>query len=305
MKNPLTSSSCRAWLQAIALSGSFASISAQAEVAVAGWVEKPSFSAFKIVRGGVDLPAGNADLQACDIVVLRDPKATVRIMLANYQRVQLDASVSERRIKVPCGEKARWSDKPLAVLRIIAGLATAPATNSESSERALATRGAEMSPQLSVPALGNYNPMLVAGERSLYVTWAGGVAPYTVKLAPYGGGVAVVEERNIDAKAVRLPKVHLKPGRYVLEVLGGDKFGIKDDAIAVVDASKLPEPPRALIDARLPKADHDLLYAYYLEGWGNGEWTLEALQRAAAISPTTPAARDWLRGRFSQEGTVP
>jgi hypothetical protein len=306
MKNSIASPTCRAWLQAIALSGCFASIGAQAEVAVAGWVEKPSFSAFRIVRGGVDLPAGNADLQACDIVVLRDPQATVRILLANYQRVQLDANVPAGRIKVPCGEKARWSDKPLAVLRIVAGLATAtaPATSSQLLERGVLTR-TEMSPRLSVPALGNYHPMLVAGERSLYVTWEGGVAPYTVTLAPYGGGTAVVEQSNIKAKAVRLPKVRLEPGRYVLEVLGSDKYGIKDDAVTVVEVSKLPDPPKALIDARLPKADHELLYAYYLEGWGNGEWTLEALQRAAAVSPPTPAVRDWLMGRFSQDSKTP
>jgi hypothetical protein len=156
-----------------------------------------------------------------------------------------------------------------------------------------------------VPALGNYHPMLVAGERSLYVTWEGGVAPYTVTLAPYGGGTAVVEQSNIKAKAVRLPKVRLEPGRYVLEVLGSDKYGIKDDAVTVVEVSKLPDPPKALIDARLPKADHELLYAYYLEGWGNGEWTLEALQRAAAVSPPTPAVRDWLMGRFSQDSKTP
>lgn len=303
MKNSFPSTCCRAWLQAIALSGCFVAMGAQAEVAVAGWVEKPSFSAFKIMRGDVELPTGQADLQACDIVVLRDPKATVRIMLANYQRVQLDVNVPENRIQVPCGEKARWSDKPLAVLRIIAGLSTAPAAGSASFERALLTRTEteEDSPRLSVPALGNYDAMLAAGERSLYVTWEGGVAPYTVKLAPYGGGTAVAEQSNIVARAVRLPKVRLEPGRYMLEVRGGDKYGIEDDAITVVDRTRLPEPPKALMDANLPKADHELLYAYYLEGWGNGEWTLEALQRAAGISPPTPAVRDWLVGRFAQE----
>lgn len=289
-------------LLAIALTGALMPASVQAESTVVAWVEKPDFSSFKIIRDTVELPDGQYDLQACDIVQLKNNLATVRITLSNYQRLQLDAKVPGRQIQVPCGEKPSWYGKPLALLRAIAGLATAPATatatRTASSAVMAGTRSPDELPRLTVPALGNYDPILVAGERSLYVTWKGGVAPYTVIVLRYGGGGKVVGQNNISATSVRLPKIRLEPGRYVLEVQGSDKYGIKEDAITVVEASRLPPPPKALTDANLPKADHELLYAYYLEGWGQGEWTLEALQRAAAIHPATPAVRDWLLRRF-------
>ena len=288
-------------LLAVALSGAFMSASVQADSTVVAWVEKPDFSSFKIIRSSIALPDGQADLQACDIVELKNNLATVRITLSNYQRLQLDAKVPGRQIQVPCGEKPSWQGKPLALLRAISGLATAPATatatRTASSGVMVGTRSPDESPRLAVPALGNYNPLLVAGERSLYLTWEGGVAPYTVTLQRYGGG-NVVEQTNIGATSVRFPRVRLEPGRYVLLVQGSDKYGIKEDTITVVEASRLPPPPKVLTDANLPKAEHELLYAYYLEGWGQGKWTLEALQRGAAINPATPAVRDWLLRRF-------
>ena len=287
-------------LLAIALSGAFMSASVQADSTVVAWIERPDFSSFRIIRSSIALPDGQADLQACDIVQLKNNLATVRITLSNYQRLQLDAKVPGRQIQVPCDEKLNWYGKPMALLRAISGLATAPATATRTASSGVmaGTRSPDESPRLTVPALGNYDPMLVAGERSLYVTWEGGVGPYTVTVMRYGGGSKVVEQNNISATSVRLPKVRLEPGRYVLEVQGSDKYGIKEDAITVVEASRLPPPPKALTDANLPKADHELLYAYYLEGWGKGEWTLEALQRAAAIIPAPQAVRDWLFRRF-------
>ena len=289
----------RTVLSVIALSGTSMCTGALADGPVVGWVESPDFSAFRIKRGEAVLPQGQSDLQACDVVQLQNDVATVRITLFGYQRVQLNAKVPGREIKVPCEEKPSWYGKPLAVVRAIAGLATAPsnATSRTDFARLAGSRSPDESPRLSVPALGNYNPLLVAGERSLYLTWEGGVAPYTVTLQRYGGG-NVVEQTNIGATSVRFPRVRLEPGRYVLLVQGSDKYGIKEDTITVVEASRLPPPPKALTDANLPKADHELLYAYYLEGWGQGEWTLEALQRAATIHPATPAVHDWLVRRF-------
>lgn len=296
----------RSMLAVIALLGVATSTSVLAEGPVVGWVESPDFSAFKIKRGEVVLPQGYADLQACDVVQLQNDLATVRVTLSGYQRVQLDANVPGREIQVPCTEKPSWYGKPWAVVKIIAGLATAPASANSRKyvERATFSRAPAEAPRLVVPALGNYDPLLVVGERSLYLTWEGGVAPYTVTLQRYGGG-KLAEQTDIRTTSVRLPRVSLEPGRYVLVVQGSDKYGIKEDAVTVVEAAQLPLPPKALTDARLPKADHELLYAYYLEGWGQGQWTLEALQRATAIHPATPVVRDWLVQRFSEERKAP
>jgi len=284
-------------LPMVALFCAFMSAVAQTDGAVAGWIEKPDFKSFTIIRDKKPLPEGQIDLLACDVVHLTKESATVRITLADYQRLQLDAKVPDRTIQVPCAEKPTWYGKPLALVRAIAGLATAPPAHSEAGTY---TRNLDQSRPLAVPALGNYDPMLVAGQRSLYVTWEGGAAPYTVTLEHYDGR-KIVEQKGIGSTSVFLPKALLDPGRLVLTVQGSDKYGIKEDHVTVVAAASLPPPPKALTDAKLPLADQELLYAYYLEGWGHGEWTLEALQRAAAINPATPAVRDWLRRRFSQE----
>jgi hypothetical protein len=274
---------------------------ARADDAVVGWVESPDFSAFKVIRNGQDLPPVNADLQACDTVQLLKDQAVVRITLSGYQRIQLDASVNDKKVQVPCAEKPGWFGKSLALVRAIAGMATAPSAQTE----ALAgTRGQADAPPLMVMALGNYNPLLVAGERSLFITWSGGQGPYSVTLRHYNGA-QVVGRNDIDAHAVRLPKVQLPPGRYVLLVQGSNKYGIKEDNVTIVAPSRLPAEPKTLRDASLSKSDHQLLYAYYLEGWGKGEWTLEALQRAAAIDPPTPAATDWIARRFAPEDKTP
>lgn len=308
MKKPIFSLLRKALPQVIALSGVFIATGVQADDTLVGWIDNPKFESFTIIRDGHKLKNGQADLQACDIVQLTDSRAIVHITLSSAQRVQLDAKVPGLKIKVPCDEKPRWHDKPLAVLRAIALLATAPvpalATDIIYSEQVAATRGVNDSPRLAVPALGNYAPMLVAGERSLYLTWHGGVPPYRVSMKQYGGSI-VIQQDNIGATFVRLPRMLLLPGRYVLRVEGSDKHGIEEDSITVVDAARLPPPPIALAEATLAKADRELLYAYYLEGWGKGEWTLEALQRAAAIDPATPVAREWLVRRFFQEGLAP
>jgi hypothetical protein len=254
-------------------------------------------NAVTIFRGGNPLPKGQADLQACDIVQLDNHLATVRITLSGQLRLKLDSQVPEHKIQVACEEKPIWEGRTFAIVRAIAGLATAP---TRSPETGVYSRTLDQSRPLAVPALGNYDPMLVAGERALYVTWEGGAAPYTVTLQHYDGR-KIVEQNNIGSASVFLPKVLLDPGRLVLTVQGSDKYGIKEDHVTVVAAANLPPPPKALTDAKLPLADQELLYAYYLEGWGHGEWTLEALQRAAAINPATPAVLDWLRRRFSQE----
>ena len=190
MNHSAISSVPRTLLSAITLSCAMMPIGVQAESAVVGWVEKPDFSVFQIIRGEQTLPAGTADLQACDIVQLQNDQATVRITLAGYQRVQLDATVPEHKIQVPCNETSIWYGKSLALVRVIAGLATAPA------EVLTGSRGQESQSILKVPALGHYNPLLIAGQRSLYINWHGGVPPYTVTLQRYGGG-NLVGQNNI------------------------------------------------------------------------------------------------------------
>jgi len=157
---------------------------AQTDGAVAGWIEKPDFKSFTIIRDKKPLPEGQIDLLACDVVHLTKESATVRITLADYQRLQLDAKVPDRTIQVPCarsrpGTANRWHS-------------CGPSLDWPRRRLHIPKRGRTRAiwinrDLLAVPALGNYDPMLVAGQRSLYVTWEGRAAPYTVTLEHYDG----------------------------------------------------------------------------------------------------------------------
>ena len=269
---------------------------ASADDAVVGWIANPDFDAFRISRHNAPVPKGTSDLLACDIVKLVNQSAIVHIVLSSYQRVDLDATAPERQLQIPCEDKGIWQGDRLAVMRKITDRATAPARH---TEVITATRGETLLAPLIIPALGNYNPLLAAGDRSLYVAWTGGVAPYSVSVSQCGGGV-VTGRSGITGTSVSLPSAHLAPGRYVLVVEGSNGRGLKEDGITVVDPSQLPPPPAALGETGLTQADRQLFYAYYLEGLGQGEWTLEALQQAASIDPPTPASSDWVLHRFSQ-----
>lgn len=267
-----------------------------ADDAVVGWIANPDFDAFTISRQNAAVPKGTRELQACDIVKLVNPSVTVHIVLSSYQRIDLDASVPERQLQIPCEAKGNWQGSTLAIVQKITAHATAPARH---TEVITATRGELLPAPLTIPALGNYNPRLAAGNRSLYVAWTGGVAPYSVTVSRYGGGV-VTGRTGITSTSVSLPSAHLAPGRYVLLVEGSDGHGLKEDGVTVIDPSQLPPPPAALRVGGLTQADRQLLYAYYLEGLGEGEWTFEALQQAASIDPPTAASSDWVFRRFSQ-----
>ena len=153
-------------IRTFALLGTFIAAGAHADGAVVGWVEKPDVNAVTIFRGGNPLPKGQADLQACDIVQLDNHLATVRITLSGQLRLKLDSQVPEHKIQVACEEKPIWEGRTFAIVRAIAGLATAP---TRSPETGVYSRTLDQSRPLAVPALGNYDPMLVAGERALYV----------------------------------------------------------------------------------------------------------------------------------------
>ena len=52
--------------------------------------------------------------------------------------------------------------------------------------------------------------------------------------------------------------------------------------------------PKRLKEAKLGAADEALLFAYYLEGLGDGAWVFEAVQRVLAGNHLNRASQQWL-----------
>jgi hypothetical protein len=149
---------------------------------------------------------------------------------------------------------------------------------------------------LVVPALAGPQANLVAGRRALYVAWTGGVAPFSVQLAA-ADGREVALRSAVEAHSTRLPAADLSPGQYTLRVrnrAGHRIEGIRDDAVFVVADGTLPALPDTLKHPSLSDEARTLFYADYLTAQEDGRWTLEALQRVAALPGQSAAVRQWL-----------
>ncbi len=269
---------------------------ARAADAVA-WIEadaasgKPPLRAIRIVRDGKTM-AGEAELQACDEVRVVEPGVIVRITTA-AGRETLYGGTQSSAFRVPCGDPG-LPGRLMAVLRALAGESrTAPAAVMAATRSAAATSATGA--LLQVPSLGHSRTELVAGERALRIGWVGGKAPFSVRLTHADSHDTVALARRVARSPATLPPARLVPGRYRLVVrdAAGDTIDNRD--IHVRAGAQLPAPPRALRDAALAPDDHTLLYAYWLEGLGDGAWVLEALQRVATLADPPPAARAWLQ----------
>ncbi|RKP53635.1 hypothetical protein [Pararobbsia silviterrae] len=153
--------------------------------------------------------------------------------------------------------------------------------------------------QLSVPILTSEQSNLVAApKRSIFIEWSGGTPPYRVVLRNSNTGAIITSVDNVTEHAARTPPVDLAPGQYSLSVFNTPADGavaeIRENNLFVVPSDQLPPPPRALADAKLDETDKALLYVYYLEGFGDGRWAFEAMQRATAIMPPSSGSKDWL-----------
>lgn len=282
-----------AGLIGVALTISAAITPAQA-ADVAGWVEPDpvtqvvATSAFRLDRAGKTIAYPEAGLNACDKLTLIDDKAIVRVRLASNLRMQLDAATPDRQIEVPCDQRGIAANLAAALRAMI--------RSTEQRKAKVAGLTRDIAP-LALPALVAPQANLVAGGRALYVSWTGGVGPFSVQLLNAAEGREVASQANIERHWVRLPVAELAAGNYTLWVRNRAGYrveGIREDGLAVVAPSALPAMPDVLKSAGLPDEARTLFYADYLAGQDDGRWTLEALQRVAALPGQSPAVRQWL-----------
>ena len=261
---------------------------------VAGWVEPDPVTqtvpvnAFRLTRAGKALAYTDAGLHACDKLFLVDEKAVVRVRLASNLRMQLDADSPGRQIEVPCDQRGVAADLATAIRAMLRGI--------EQRKVRVAALTRDISPLL-VPALAGPQANLVAGKRALYVAWTGGAGPFSVQLSSAAEGRDVLSRSSIEGHSVRLPAADLAPGQYTLRVrnrAGHRVEGIREDGVFVVAENALPVLPDVLKDPALSEEARVLFYADYLAAQDDGRWTLEALQRVAALPGQSAPVRQWL-----------
>ena len=261
---------------------------------VAGWVEPDPVTqtvpvnAFRLSRAGKAITYADVGLHACDKLALLDDKAVVRVRLASNLRMQLDADTPGRQIEVPCDQRGIAAEVAAAIRAMLRSI--------EQRKVRVAALTRDISPLL-VPALAGPQANLVAGKRALYLAWTGGAGPFSVQVTAGADGREVVSRANIDAHSVRLPVADFAPGQYTLRVrnrAGHRVEGIREDGLFVVADDALPPLPDALKDVTLNEEGRTLFYADYLAVQDDGRWTLEALQRVAALPGQSAAVRQWL-----------
>ena len=262
---------------------------------VAGWVEPDPktlvvpTSAFRLDRAGKAIAYPDVGLQACDRLKLLDEKAVVRIRLASNLRMQLDAETPGLQLEIPCNERSIAASLAAALRAMIGG--------TEQRKQRVAALTRDIAP-LTLPALLTApQSSIAAGRRALYVAWTGGVGPYSVQLLRAGDGREVVSRANIGAHSVLLPPADIEPGEYTLWVRNRSGYrieGIREDGIVAVAQSVVPTMPDVLRAGGLTDEARTLFYADFLAAQDEGRWTLEALQRVAALPAQSPAVRQWL-----------
>lgn len=264
----------------------------------AGWIHTaklpPQLSnVLRVVRHGTVVPYTEAEgLLPCDQVKLLNANTTIHITLTNAQRIRLDALRPET--LVPC-ERESIGDSVARLLQAITGKAESvrAATRSPAFTRsaALTVTGTA---SLNIPALVADKAMIAEGKRSLFVSWRGGKAPFSVEILRKNGTKPLLAKNHVAGRDVWFPEIKLEPGQYSLIITDAEQNWIREDEFHVVSALTVPAMPKELKDAKLSESARTLFYADFLVGFEDGRFTLEALQKAASISPPTPASRDWL-----------
>jgi hypothetical protein len=145
-----------------------------------------------------------------------------------------------------------------------------------------------------IPILRAQRSLLVAGARSLYVSWRGGSPPFTVTLSAADGTTVIARrDRILDACAAYLQPTNLTPGRYRLSVLDANNVKEQEDDLFVTK----DQPPSSLElkQAQLTDEARAIYMATWLTTVDGGEWGFEAEQRVASLRCKSAAAQEWLR----------
>jgi len=145
-----------------------------------------------------------------------------------------------------------------------------------------------------IPILAASRSVLAAGNRAIFVSWQGGVPPFSVTLSAAETGRILAQTVGVRGTcSVFLPRTDLRPGHYQLTLTDAQNVKEQEDSLFVV--AEAPAEPSELRDANLPEDARQLYVATWLSVLDRGIWAFEAQQRVAAMDCHSAAVQDWLR----------
>ncbi len=247
----------------------------------------------------------NTDLAIGDEIRVLDPNAVVTVRMVATRTLYA--------VRRHAGGHADDSDfvvpnapgpigKAFSLLKLASFTASQAHGDTSAGSRAVPTAGACFNEggksneplAFDVPVLTADRSFLARGQRSLFVSWRGGAAPFSVVLAKASSGQVLAHAEGVRGHClVRLPPAAIEPGeRYRLEIT--DANGVHEQDNDIYGAPDLPAPPpelRADASADLPRK---LYLATWLSLQGDGQWKFEAEQTVAALGCESASVKEWL-----------
>ena len=140
----------------------------------------------------------------------------------------------------------------------------------------------------SIPLLAENKALLVAGERSLYLAWEGGKAPYWVQVfSEHNPKEAFLIQHQVHARQVQFEKKLFTPGYYraiIISIDGGWHNTQADFKVVKNLPTALQKTETEMQASTLPVETKQTLLAAWLAQQDKGVWQFEAYQRVAGIA---------------------
>lgn len=255
------------------------------------WVEQVTDpgGAIALMRDGSRLPIKPyTPLRAGDEIVVGEPAATLVIGSPDGRSVRVTAVQSPFRLTATrnaptvSGNALRW----------VHGLFASKERSAGPALRSLSVRSAPEE-ALDLPYLGD-QLFLLAGKRSLYISWSGGQPPYRLRLIRERDQQIVVNAGIPQMTQLITPETDLPVGDYRLEI--GDQTGATyETRLQVLPGQAQPVFPDAGALGGLPADTARLILASWLASVEDGRWAMESMQQLHALRQSLPVAEEVLR----------
>jgi hypothetical protein len=158
---------------------------------------------------------------------------------------------------------------------------------------------APTSPRLFSAVLARSGSRVSTGHRELFLSWAGGTPPYSVRLSDTRKGGLVAQVAGLQQPRVNLGTMRLNETLYRVEIsdAAGQRLARTIDAVAPSSLPRLPGAPAGRPAGARDRELLETLYAAWLLHQDRRGWSLEAYQRVVGSAPDNYPAQ-LLKGKL-------
>jgi hypothetical protein len=230
---------------------------------------------YEIVRGTEIIPGVQirTELQQGDFIRIEESGNTAVIQFTDGSREELGPVAG---LYGPYAE--RGSETTLLSNLLSALWGTVSDFRSRPVETVATAARGEGGPIVMGRLFTDFPLVLAEGDRSLFIRWGGGKAPYRVRVTQ-NGDAAIVEAEGIEAQHFRSEPIELSAGNYTVEITDAEnRFGFSFQVTTVDDL------PDEIPITNVPAAVADYLNAYALAVAADTAWAFESYQRLAELA---------------------